>query len=132
MPSATGVAEEQPVGDQQDQGATDGGAPGGGVEELVVDGAVEELGGEPAAEEGAHDADDGRADQTARVTAGEKELGDGSGEKPEDDPAHDAHGAVLAFRCAGCRAGLPVWLLYRAVGGKPHAGGVRGTARTRP
>src|SRR4051812_26312736 len=47
IPSATGVAEEQPVGDQQDQGATDGGAPGGGVEELVVDGAVEELGGEP-------------------------------------------------------------------------------------
>ncbi|KUO16797.1 hypothetical protein AQJ91_34090 [Streptomyces dysideae] len=81
QPSVAGIAEEEAVGDQQDQGAADGRAPGGEVEELVLYGPVEELGGEPAAGEGSGDADEGGADEAARIATGQKNFGDRSGQE---------------------------------------------------
>lgn len=51
-----------------------------------------------------HDADEGRADQAARVAAGEQDLGDDSCDEAEDDPADDAHVCVVPLGDVWCFA----------------------------
>ncbi|OFA39180.1 DNA repair ATPase [Streptomyces fradiae] len=96
-PSAAvaGVAEEDAVRDQEDQRAGDGRHPQGRVVEVLVDRPVQVLGGQPAADEGAGDADQGGAEEAARVASGQQNLGHHSRDQAEDDPTDDAHGRVL-------------------------------------
>ena len=61
--AATAAAGEQVVGQQQDSRARDGGEPGGEVEESVQGDHVEQLCGQPAAEQRPGDADHAGQDE---------------------------------------------------------------------
>src|SRR5687767_5836338 len=96
--SVARVAEQDAVGDQQDEGTADRGGPGGAVVEILGDRVVQPAGGYPTADESTRDADERRADEAARVTARQQELGDGAGQQPQNDPADDPHTVNLPLR----------------------------------
>ena len=91
----SGLAGDQVVGEQQDGCAGDGGEPGGGVEESVQGVDVEDLGGGPAAAEGAGDADEAGEDEALLSFAGDQHVGEQACAESEDDPGDDAHGGLL-------------------------------------
>src|ERR1700722_10216851 len=75
-PVSARLPGDQVVGEQQDGRAGDGGEPGGGVEEPVEGVDVEDLGGEPAAEQCPDDADDAGKDEALLSAAGDQHVGD--------------------------------------------------------
>src|SRR5829696_722012 len=88
------AAGEGAVDDQQEQGAADSDKPGPDVEELVEVANVQ-CAGDEAAHQGPGDPDQRRDDESTGIIAGQDELRDRAGEKPENDPADDSHEQVL-------------------------------------
>src|SRR5947199_5870000 len=89
-PSAA-LALHQVHGAEQHDRSGQRGDPGGEVEEALQAVDVEELGGQPAAEQRAGDADQRGDDDAVRLAAADETFGDGAGDDSQHDPGDDAH-----------------------------------------
>jgi len=94
-PGPTGLTAEQVVGEQQDSRPDDGGDPGGQVEEPLQAVDVEQLGGDPAAQQGPGDANQTGQDETLRSSAGDQHIGEQACSQAENNPCDDAHNRLL-------------------------------------
>src|ERR1700733_15257424 len=90
-----GLLGEQVIGGQQDGRADDGGKPGRDVEEALQAVDVEQLGGQPAAQQRPDDPDDAGQDQPLRPAAGDKHIGDEARDEAQNNPGDDAHDRLL-------------------------------------
>src|SRR5581483_6313786 len=85
------LALHQVHGTEQHDRSGQRGDPGGQVEETLQAVNVEELGGQPATEQRAGDADQRGDDDAVRRTAADEAFGNGAGDDSQHDPGDDAH-----------------------------------------
>src|SRR5690606_19401120 len=102
-PAAISSTHDEAVDQENDDGSTDGQQPGAEVEELLEPPA-EDHATDPAAQQGADDAEQKRDDPAATLLAGQDQLCDRTGDETEKKESEEAHESLHSLSAHG---GLP-------------------------